>query len=94
MGSGSRYGRADILELELSNGQTVSYSAPRIIPIVDQSGARTLQRPTPDRIDRLGGRAFGDPTQFWRLCDANDALDPLEFGGETGAIIVPEPMAD
>jgi hypothetical protein len=27
----------------------------------------------------LANRAYGDPLAFWRICDANNALDPLEM---------------
>jgi nucleoid-associated protein YgaU len=29
-----------------------------------------------DRLDLVSARFYGDPTAFWRICDANDALDP------------------
>jgi hypothetical protein len=32
-----------------------------------------------ERLDLLAARYFGDPTQFWRLCDANLALRPDEL---------------
>ena len=32
-----------------------------------------------DRLDVIAGRYLGDPTAFWRIGDANDALDPDEL---------------
>ena len=32
-----------------------------------------------DRLDLITARTLGDPEQFWRVCDANDALDPAEL---------------
>lgn len=29
-----------------------------------------------ERLDHVAGRAFGDPTQFWRLCDVSAELRP------------------
>lgn len=29
-----------------------------------------------ERLDHLAGFYLGDPTAFWRLCDANDAVVP------------------
>jgi hypothetical protein len=29
-----------------------------------------------DRLDLLSFRFFGDPEQFWRICDANRTLQP------------------
>jgi len=32
-----------------------------------------------DRLDNIAARHLGDPEQFWRLCDANDAMQPPEL---------------
>ena len=36
-----------------------------------------------ERLDHVAGRAFGDPEQFWRICDVNSELRPddLEMPG-------------
>jgi hypothetical protein len=39
-----------------------------------------------ERIDNITALYLGDPTQFWRLCDGNEALTPLELE-ETGRSI-------
>jgi len=37
-----------------------------------------------DRLDNLTARYLGDPTAFWRVCDANGALRPDELVEEIG----------
>lgn len=37
-----------------------------------------------DRLDLITARYLGDPTQFWRVCDANDVLRPDELTREVG----------
>jgi hypothetical protein len=37
-----------------------------------------------DRLDLITARYLGDPTQFWRVCDANDVLSPDELTREVG----------
>jgi hypothetical protein len=37
-----------------------------------------------DRLDNLAARYLGDPEQFWRLCDANRALQPAELTQRIG----------
>ena len=37
-----------------------------------------------DRLDNVTARYLGDPTQFWRVCDANAAMDPDELTAEPG----------
>ena len=32
-----------------------------------------------DRLDNVTGACLGDPEQFWRLCDANNAMRPGEL---------------
>lgn len=49
-----------------------------------------------DRIDVITATYLGDPTQFWRICDANLARHPDQLTvpdriGET--IVVPVPQA-
>jgi hypothetical protein len=47
-----------------------------------------------DRLDLITARTLGDPTQFWRVCDANNALDPFELTAGIGRVIrvpVPQP---
>ena len=47
-----------------------------------------------DRIDLITARALGDPEQFWRVCDANNAMNPIELTEEAGQVLrVPIPQA-
>lgn len=49
-----------------------------------------------DRLDLLASRYLGDPATFWRICDANLALDPDELVGpdaEGAVVVVPTPGA-
>ena len=32
-----------------------------------------------DRLDNVSAQYLGDPEQFWRLCDANNAMEPEEL---------------
>ena len=32
-----------------------------------------------DRLDNLANRYLRDPTQYWRICDANGAMRPSEM---------------
>jgi hypothetical protein len=40
-----------------------------------------------DRLDNITARYLGDPTQFWRVCDANTILDPAELTDKIGRAI-------
>lgn len=41
-----------------------------------------------DRLDNLAARYLGDPTQFWRIADANECFRPEELTAETARAIV------
>ena len=46
-----------------------------------------------DRLDNLAAKYIGDPEQYWRLCDANDAMRPdelIETIGRRLRITLPE----
>jgi hypothetical protein len=47
-----------------------------------------------ERLDNLTARYLGDPTQFWRVCDANEVFRPdelTEMPGRTIDIAMPGP---
>lgn len=68
----SRYRKASTYEASLPNGTTVAaliIPAPRSpVPIGYH------RRAVGDRLDLLSVQYLNDPTGFWRLCDANNAL--------------------
>lgn len=40
-----------------------------------------------ERLDNITARYLGDPTQFWRVCDANGVMRPEELTDEIGRAI-------
>lgn len=50
-----------------------------------------------DRLDNLAARYLGDPLQFWRICDANSAMDPFGLTAAVGRrlrITLPEGLPE
>ncbi|TAL04520.1 MAG: LysM domain-containing protein [Verrucomicrobia bacterium] len=41
-----------------------------------------------DRLDNVTAKYLGDPTQFWRVADANTSLRPEELTDEPGSRVV------
>ncbi|HLG14208.1 MAG TPA: LysM domain-containing protein [Blastocatellia bacterium] len=39
-----------------------------------------------ERLDNVTARYLGDPAQFWRVCDANNVMQPEELE-ETGRVV-------
>jgi nucleoid-associated protein YgaU len=42
-----------------------------------------------DRLDLIAARTLGDPLLFWRIADANLALDPFDLVEPGRALTVP-----
>jgi hypothetical protein len=37
-----------------------------------------------DRLDFIAHQNLGDPQQFWRICDANNAMNPFDLTAKPG----------
>jgi hypothetical protein len=91
----SRYYVIETATVTTPDGRTVSYKRRRWLP--RGSEMQVLAEVTisqDERLDLIAARTLGDPEQFWRVCDANDALDPNELTSELGRVVrVPIPEA-
>jgi len=76
------------------DGREIVYKARRFVPPGATLPTFTHVRVQPaERLDHLTARALGDPTHFWRICDAADALRPSEIDLTPGALVrVPRPQ--
>ena len=90
----SRYHALDTTTRNLPDGREQVYLKRRWVP---QPERFVLLQTHPvvagDRLDNLAARYLGDPEQFWRICDANRALDPealTERAGRVLRITLPE----
>ena len=93
----SRYYTLETATLTAPDGRVVSYSRRRFLPqgkdmrlLVDLTVAQD------DRLDTITRRTIGDPQQFWRVCDINNAMNPfdlIEEPGETLHVPIPEVIA-
>lgn len=96
----SRYSNLEIANFTPPRGnnpsQTISYVRRRFLPQT-QKGTPLIEHQVTqsDRLDNITARYLGDPTQFWRICDANNTLNPqeLEEIGRTLIISLPELLA-
>lgn len=88
----SRYAKIAIETLN-KDGTTIPYIERRFLP--QGESLQQLQQVTTtagDRIDNISAKALGDPTQFWWICDANDAMYPPDLTFYPGTVlIVPVP---
>jgi hypothetical protein len=95
--SASRYAPIETAIMVMPDGRRVAYVRRRFLPqgralptlvevAVEQS----------DRLDLITGRTLGDPEHFWRVCDANNAMNPFELTAEEAVgrflrVPVPQP---
>jgi hypothetical protein len=90
----SRYAGIDTATLSLRQGRTIIYLTRRFLPPAE--GFQLLQEHTVaqgERLDNITAQYMADPTLFWRLCDANNAMRPeklTETIGRKLRITLPE----
>lgn len=89
----SRYGKSATLTYVDARGNAVSYLSRRFLPPSTRFAQLQLYNVVQsDRLDNLANRFLGDPEQFWKLCDANDGMNPddLVEVGESLRITLPQ----
>jgi hypothetical protein len=89
----SRYFGLETTTATLPDGRVVSFKRRRFLPHPEDLPILTVVTVVQgDRLDLVTARTLGDPEQFWRICDANSALDPASLTSEPGrALRVPAP---
>jgi hypothetical protein len=89
----SRYHGIGTRTLTRPDGTPVVYLQRRFVPaperFADIGEHRVRQG---ERLDHLAAAQFGDPEQFWRLCDANGVVWPedLEVADRRVRLTLPE----
>lgn len=90
----SRYNGLATTSLTSADGRIVNYLRRRFVP--QPSRFALLKQHVVvqnDRLDNLAAKYIGDPDQYWRLCDANNAIRPddlIETIGRPLRITLPE----
>lgn len=90
----SRYARLEITTYTSSNGRIHAYVRRRFLPSADSLPLLAEPALLPrERLDVFTFRTLGDPLQFWRIADANNAINPfdLEEDGDSLRVPVPQP---
>jgi hypothetical protein len=76
----SRYHGLELAELEVSEFVSVAYLRRRFVPGADRFALLIEHRVKEhERLDRITALHLGNPELFWRLCDANAAMQPVEL---------------
>ncbi len=92
----SRYIKIQTTTLTDVQGCEITYIRRRFLPRSENLPVLTEIVVTQgDRLDFITARAIGDPEQFWRACDASNAMNPPDLTAEVGRKIripIPQPQ--
>ncbi|MBR0680170.1 hypothetical protein GXW74_06705 [Roseomonas eburnea] len=87
---GSRYEAVPDATYVTKDGRAIRHKRLRLIPPPGGAAEHVLRQE--ERLDRVAFAWFGDARQWWRIADANDALDPAELEAEPGRLLaIPAP---
>lgn len=93
----SRYYNLETVTHTLADGRTVNYKRRRLLPPGEPMQLLVEVAVTEgDRLDLITARTLGDPEHFWRVADANNAMNPFDLTTEIGRVLrvpVPQPGA-
>lgn len=91
----SRYFNLETATWLAPDGTELKYKRRRLLPQGRELPLLAEVKVTQDeRLDQIAARTLGDPEQFWRVCDANDAMNPQDLVDEPGRVLrVPVPQA-
>lgn len=97
----SRYASLPTATVTVPDGEggtrEVRYVGRRFVPRPETLATLAEHQVTDgDRLDNVTARYLGDPTQFWRVCDANAGMNPDDLTAPTElgrTLRVPVPQA-
>lgn len=81
----SRYAELPTATIKDSEDRVISYTRRRFLtPIHQDIQSIEITVSEGDRLDSLAAQFYDDPLQFWKLCDANEAMDPFSLTETVG----------
>ncbi|VWX50900.1 hypothetical protein [Novosphingobium sp. 9U] len=90
----SRYADCPLLTLTLPDGREVRYLERRLLP--DPAGFTVVKRRAiadGDRLDAISAAEISDPELWWRIADANAAMNPPDLLQPLGRrLAIPMPL--
>jgi Tol biopolymer transport system component len=75
----SRYQDIQTATFTTPDGRQIVYVQRRFLPTEKPTEFTKHTVTGGDRLDNITARYLGDPQQFWRLCDTNNAMHPQEL---------------
>jgi hypothetical protein len=76
----SRYFHVETFSRRQADGRVIAYKRRRFLPRGETLPLLAeLRVGQGERLDVLTAPALGDPEQYWRVCDANNAMYPPDL---------------
>lgn len=94
--STSRYYVLETTTIKTPDGKVTAYKRRRFLPQGDTLPLLVeVTVNDGDRMDLISVRTIGDAEQFWRVCDANNGMNPFDLTTEPGKTLrVPVPQVE
>ncbi len=84
----SRYSALEDATYEDAEGRVIIYKRRRFLPQgMDLPTLMQVTVAATDRLDLIATRAYGAAEHFWRIGDANNALNPFDLTDQVGNIL-------
>lgn len=84
----SRYYPLDDAVYVDAHGHPISYKRRRFLPQGMQMPLLTeVTVMAGDRLDLIAARTLNAPEHFWRICDANNAMNPFALTDQIGNVL-------
>ena len=88
----SRYWSIETAVWTGGTGDPIAYKRRRLLPQPESMQQLAIWPvEAGDRFDLLTARTLGDPQAFWRIADANRAMDPVELETPGRRLVIPMP---
>jgi nucleoid-associated protein YgaU len=84
---GSRYESTGTYQATDADGRVVVALVPRAIPPTPAGYYHTFVEG--DRLDLLAYKFYRNPEKWWRIADANDAVDPDDLATPGRTVLIP-----
>lgn len=86
----SRYFNIETAKWVAADGREIAYLRRRFLPNAPASALAEHLVIEGDRLDNVTATYLGDPEQFWRVADANNAMQPEKLTQAIGRrLIIP-----
>lgn len=89
----SRYANIETASYTAPDGRKIAYKRRRFLPNPDMPLLAETGLQDGERLDNFTSRTLGNPEHYWRIADANRAMNPEELTEEAGRLLkVPVPQ--